>query len=280
MTESHPARTTAISGQPNRLAPQIAWLRRPAGPAPAVRIWLPVAGIAVAILVAALLLDSASVGWARDLPHWFTRFGEIGSRIGQSEWYLVPTGVLALLLFLGDWRRTSESLRAGWATIGAMSAYAFFAVGGGAIVVNILKIIFGRGRPLMFDELGWLTIHPFTSGYSFASFPSGHSTTAGAVIVVGWLLLPRLRVLFVAFAIAIPVSRILVGAHYPSDVIAGLSVGAGVAYFSARFLARRRIAFIIDGAGHIRPKAQLISASVRKAGLGAFVAAPFRALVR
>ena len=124
MIEPHPARPTAISLQPNRMAPQIAWLRRlrrPAGPAPAVRIWLPVAGIAVAILVAALLLDSASVGWARDLPDWFTRFGEIGSRIGQSEWYLVPTGVLALLIFLGDWRRTSASLRAGWATIGAMS---------------------------------------------------------------------------------------------------------------------------------------------------------------
>src|SRR5690606_6431006 len=104
-------------------------------------------------------------------------------------------------------------------------------------LTNILKQVIGRMRPLYVDAEDWLAFDPFGFSAANASFPSGHATTAGAVLVVASLVLPRWRWLFLLAAVAMAASRIVVGAHFPSDVIAGLAVGAAFAWASALFLA-------------------------------------------
>jgi membrane-associated phospholipid phosphatase len=101
------------------------------------------------------------------------------------------------------------------------------ATGGAGVLVIVLKLHFRRIRP----DLPWVFVHE----PSF-SFPSGHS--AFAVVVYGmaiYICMRRLRrdwqraLLLVAagaLIFGIGVSRIYLGAHYPSDVAAGYFVGA------------------------------------------------------
>lgn len=239
-------------------------------------LWL--ALVAIAVVQVAVIFDEGSVAWARGLPEWINGVFQFFTEIGRSHWILVPTGVAGLVLLFGDWSGIARALRAAWAEIGALVGYAFFSVGGAAIVTNILKQLIGRGRPVTFDQDGWLSFDAFTFDYANASFPSGHSTTAGAAIMVGALIFPRFRAPIVIVGLLVAGSRVVVGAHFPSDTVAGLAVGISFAYLAARFLLHRRIGFHLDEGGHIRPRLGATRRAVRRGGAGAVLVAPFRAL--
>lgn len=99
-------------------------------------------------------------------------------------------------------------------------------VGGGMLISTLLKISFHRARPDI----------PHAARVFTASFPSGHATlSAVAFLTLGALLARanadwRMRTYFVGLAIfltiAVGVSRVYLGLHYPSDVLAGWCIGA------------------------------------------------------
>jgi undecaprenyl-diphosphatase len=60
---------------------------------------------------------------------------------------------------------------------------------------------------------------------SWSSFPSGHVRETALYSTIMAITLPRVRMLFIIFTLFIGLSRIYLGAHYPSDVIAGLIIG-------------------------------------------------------
>jgi undecaprenyl-diphosphatase len=66
------------------------------------------------------------------------------------------------------------------------------------------------------------------------SFPSDHAAVAFAIAVAVLFVSRRVGLLFLTAAAAIAASRVALGVHYPSDVIAGALVGAGSAWFVAR----------------------------------------------
>jgi len=61
------------------------------------------------------------------------------------------------------------------------------------------------------------------------SFPSGHSANSVYMAVTYSFLFPELAVLAYGLAVTICLSRVYLGAHYPSDVVAGASLGAVIA---------------------------------------------------
>jgi membrane-associated phospholipid phosphatase len=69
--------------------------------------------------------------------------------------------------------------------------------------------------------------------------PSGHAATSFAGAVVLTYLLPRAAPFLFLLAAAIAFSRVYVGVHYPSDVVAGAALGAAVA-LAALVLVRLR----------------------------------------
>jgi undecaprenyl-diphosphatase len=103
-----------------------------------------------------------------------------------------------------------------------------FAVGGGALVGNLLKAIFARARPDIVTHL--VTVDT-------ASFPSGHAMNSAVTFLTLGALIARtetrrrVRVFIIGAAIALTLligfSRVFLGVHYPSDVLAGWVVGAG-----------------------------------------------------
>jgi membrane-associated phospholipid phosphatase len=98
------------------------------------------------------------------------------------------------------------------------------------IVADILKVIFGRARPkLLFAD----DVYGFTWGAMQAdqwSLPSGHATTIAALATAFSLLWPRGIPAYWLAAALVMASRIVIGAHYLSDVLLGAALGALVAW--------------------------------------------------
>jgi undecaprenyl-diphosphatase len=98
---------------------------------------------------------------------------------------------------------------------------------GSALLNQILKLSFDRPRPRVFE---WRVHYPVTS-----SFPSGHAMTAAVVYLTVAIIILRLRgsrrIGLIALAgsvllmLAVGLSRLYVGVHYPSDVVAGYAAG-------------------------------------------------------
>lgn len=116
----------------------------------------------------------------------------------------------------------------------------------GSFPTEIGKLVIGRARPLLLDDLGSAYFAPFRGEHSYESFPSGHSMMAGIMLVSLWIFLPRWRFLIVPVCLLFVISRLAAGAHYPTDVVAGLSIGFIATWWVARFMATRNIIFSLE----------------------------------
>ncbi len=140
-------------------------------------------------------------------------------RVVEHGFGTVGMTVLTVVLALGLLLKGQH--RAAYFTAGVMLAVSLATTG--------VKRLLGRDRPLWQDPTGILENH---------SLPSGHATSvtafAGVVIVLAVLFIRRrgLRlvvvVAMVALAVVVALDRVLLGRHYPSDVVAGALLGAGV----------------------------------------------------
>lgn len=146
-------------------------------------------------------------------------------------------GFTVLVLVIGAtagylWIRRAFS--AMWLVLGASL--------GGLILSTLLKGLFQRPRP---------ALTPHLTHVALSSFPSGHSMNSAVVyLTLGLLLaelsdLTRMRIYCVAVAVLLTVlvglSRVYLGAHYPTDILAGWAAGAtwaGLCWIVARRLHR------------------------------------------
>jgi undecaprenyl-diphosphatase len=95
----------------------------------------------------------------------------------------------------------------------------------GLVIYKLLKSRTTRPRPyqvLTGIRAGIAPLDAF-------SFPSGHTLHAVAFTVVAISHFPALAWVFVPFTALVAISRVVLGLHYPSDVLAGAAIGAGVA---------------------------------------------------
>lgn len=109
------------------------------------------------------------------------------------------------------------------------SILTFGAAASSWIAVYILKNIFMIPRPFVTLHLTPLF---FESGFSF---PSSHVTLISVLTVLVWNVNRKLGIVFLMFAILIGFSRMIIGVHYPLDVIVaagfGMLIGLGILWF-------------------------------------------------
>jgi undecaprenyl-diphosphatase len=139
-------------------------------------------------------------------PRWFRILTVFATRSGDGWlWYALG---LILIVYGGERR---------WLAIGAGT----FAAAAGVFMFRTLKHASRRKRPCEVEPHCWASILP-PDKYSF---PSGHSITAFAVAISIGLFYPQLEICLLIAASLIAASRIILGMHFLSDVIAGSAIG-------------------------------------------------------
>jgi lipid A 4'-phosphatase len=185
------------------------------------RIGTAITATAIMVMLSAAWVDRPVSLYlhARD-PDLQALFEWTGS-LGEAWGWLV---LFALAFTALHWGGTAPALHGAADRLRALSAIPallFISVAAAGLTVDLLKIGFGRTRPKLlfrgglygFDGPAWRPDH--------WSFPSGHTATIVAVAATLWWLWPRHLLFYICLAAVVAVSRVAVGAHYPSDIVAG-----------------------------------------------------------
>jgi undecaprenyl-diphosphatase len=223
--------------RPARVYPHQPWLWPPRKLATAVAIALAV------FLIGMMLIDAPAITYARTLPRWLINFFDWITDFGKSGWFLWPLGALFIALAAVP-PLTPVSQRV-LAAMMVRVGFLFWAIALPGIATNVIKHVIGRARPFVTGIADPTVFAPFTWPAAYASMPSGHSTTAFSVLVAFGILWPRARTVLLIYTVLICISRVVVTAHHPTDVLGGAVMGAVGALLVARYFALRRLGFSV-----------------------------------
>jgi len=182
-------------------------------------LWAMTTGLA--IILSILLLDRPLALFfhgqsetLRDIFRFITRFGvSTGYLIGAAVAF-TALRVAALLPRLVAY---ADRLRA----YSYLPLFFFSAIAVPGLAVDLIKTVFGRARPKLLFSNGDYAFTWWGTQADYWSFPSGHTANAVAIALALGMIWPRYRVLYAIFAVLIAASRIIITAHYLSDVIMG-----------------------------------------------------------
>ena len=205
-----------------------------------------------AVALSMLYLDTPAFEFATGLPPWLLDRAFEVTDFGRSGWILVPLGTMIVLITLFASPALDYMSRALLVMVVTRLGYMFIGVGLPGLVSTVVKRWIGRVRP---SAAGPFAYEPFSWRPDYASFPSGHATTAFAALVAFGVLFPRIRPVLWIYALLVAASRVVVSAHYPSDVIAGAAFGAFGALLVRDWFAARRLGFFIDRDGSVHTMA-------------------------
>jgi undecaprenyl-diphosphatase len=139
-------------------------------------------------------------------PRWLRYSTFFVTRLGDGWlWY-----ALAIIILCTGGQQRYAAVRAG---LSASLA--------GILVFKQLKRFSRRPRPYQMEPHCWATL---TTEDRF-SFPSGHSMTAFSIMISVGHFYPELQLFLIVIAISIAASRIILGMHYLTDVVAGSAIG-------------------------------------------------------
>lgn len=211
--------------------------------------------IGVAVVIAGLLavmglIDAGATRAAQRLPVWLLDLFNFVTDFGKGAWVLWPLGLVYLALAALP-LPTTPMLRAVLAAVMVRAGFLFAAIGLTGLFSSLIKNIIGRARPGVGGVVDPFLFDPFHWAPSFASLPSGHGTTAFAALAAFGTLFPRARTAFLIYGIIIAMSRVAIGAHYVSDVLAGAVFGIVGVMVVRRWFAALHLGFSIGPDGHI-----------------------------
>jgi undecaprenyl-diphosphatase len=209
---------------------------------------LALAGIALVILWLDIPISNA----VRRLPLWIISAFDTLTDFGKSGWILFPTGLTLLTLALLIPRSLPRLQRLVVVSLALRIAFVFAAVAIPGLFVTIIKRLIGRARPFVEPDGGAFVLAPFGWQADYASIPSGHGTTAFAAAVAIGAVWPRTLPLVWLYAVLIAASRVVVTAHYPSDLVASAFFGILGALLVRHTFAVRRLGFVVDPKGKVR----------------------------
>ncbi|HEY2351743.1 MAG TPA: phosphatase PAP2 family protein [Candidatus Acidoferrum sp.] len=142
-------------------------------------------------------------------PRWFRTWMILSTRLGDGWlWY----GLGVMLLVYGGPQRFAAVTAAGSAALG------------GVLIFKALKHLSHRMRPCQLEPHCWSKILPPDR----FSFPSGHTMTAFSIALVLSYFYPGLEGMLFFVALSIAFSRIVLGMHFLSDVLAGIVLGVAL----------------------------------------------------
>lgn len=160
--------------------------------------------------------------WCRRANHWCRRsrtrrFFASTSRLGDGVFWYALMGLLVIVDGIDGVRASAHMAATG---VVALTLY------------KTLKRWTRRPRPFAAD----LRIRAWVAPLDEFSFPSGHTLHAVSFSIVALAYYPWLAPVLVPFSACVALSRIVLGLHYPSDVLAATVIGSVLASLSLGFL--------------------------------------------
>ena len=160
--------------------------------------------------------------WCRRANHWCRRsrtrrFFASTSRLGDGVFWYALMGLLVIVDGIDGIRASAHMAATG---VVALTLY------------KTLKRWTRRPRPFAAD----LRIRAWVAPLDEFSFPSGHTLHAVSFSIVALAYYPWLAPVLVPFSACVALSRIVLGLHYPSDVLAATVIGSVLASLSLGFL--------------------------------------------
>jgi len=214
------------------------------------------AATAATIALAVACVDKPLAFWMHAQSDTLHAVFAFITRFGISTGYLIAGAVLFVGLRLAARAARLAAWRERLLAWSYVPGFLFASLAASGLTVDLLKTVVGRSRPkLLFLSGGEMySFGFFATGADHWSFPSGHTANATALAAAAWVLWPRGRPLFVAFALLIAASRIVITAHYFSDVVAGAYVAILVTLYVRRVFERSGIDLAAAKAGRLGPQ--------------------------
>ena len=167
-------------------------------------------------------------------------FGTL-THFGDSLYFFVPTILTWVLV------KIIKSKNQIINTISEISLFIFLNILLSGIVTQILKHIIGRPRPVLFNGFEQQSLSIISFDSKWHSFPSGHTATIFAFIFCMVLLFPKIKNILITVAIIIASTRVIVGAHFISDIFGGVLVAYLSSIFISKNLSSKKILFTAEG---------------------------------
>lgn len=170
----------------------------------------------------AIFMHGISNAWLLDSFHIITKFG-------KSTYYFLFFGIVFITAqFI--WKNSR---------IANLALFFFLALAASSIICDTLKIIFSRARPQELFAAQRYGFYFFQHTSKMWSFPSGHAMTIASLMMAAAIIWRRFWIIFSLIMLSVGVSRIIVGAHYLSDVMIGLYLGCIIVIYLERILRNR-----------------------------------------
>lgn len=191
--------------------------------------------IVLSIVLLYLFVDKTTAEYFIAHADTFKALGKTISISGQSHWYMI-TGLIGWLFY----KYRKENLLLANRFLFLLYANIF-----SGLLSIFFKYIFGRVRPWGLrgerDDYGFLLFQNFDMGLfekftyhattiihaptTYASFPSGHTTTVFTVFTVLTLFFPKQIYIWLTLAIIGASARVIAADHFVSDIVAGATLG-------------------------------------------------------
>ncbi len=185
-------------------------------------------------------------------------FGTL-THFGDSLYFFIPTILIWSVVKII--KNKNQTLN----TISEISLFIFLNILLSGIVTQILKHIIGRPRPVLFNGFEQKSLSIISFDSKWHSFPSGHTATIFAFIFCMVFLFPKIKNILLTIAIIIASTRVVVGAHFISDIFGGTLIAYLSSIFISKNLARKEILFTVENEKLIpNSKVNIISSYLSK----------------
>ncbi|MEJ2673072.1 MAG: phosphatase PAP2 family protein [Deltaproteobacteria bacterium] len=186
--------------------------------------------VALFYLALFFFFDKAIDIWVYDKwSHtWIFQLGTYISYLAKGEFFRIALAFCFLIIFIFDHKVKSQWTR--------HLLYICVSVAIAIVIGEGLKYLLGRYRPIMLFKNNLYGMHFFSSKWALNSTPSGHTLRAFSLFTALSLLYKRFAVVFISIAVLIGASRVVVTAHYASDVLFGAFLGTFTAFWTYKYL--------------------------------------------